>query len=45
MFTIAQTWHLCVLCTESIEKDEIYYETGAVVKYKYHEHCYHSHSD
>ena len=40
MFTIAQTRHLCVLCTESIEKDEIYYETGAIVKYKYHDHCY-----
>jgi hypothetical protein len=45
MFTIAQTWHLCVLYTESIEKDKIYYETGVVVKYKYHEHCYHTHSD
>lgn len=40
MFTIAQTRHLCVRCTESIEKDEIYYVTGAIVKYKYHDHCY-----
>jgi hypothetical protein len=44
MFTIAQTRHLCVLCTESIEKDEIHYESGAVVKYKFHDRCYLAHS-